>query len=322
MDDSRQSNQAPADDEKVSRAKGMIYFRKIRLSDRDAIQRLHENWFPVDYKPSFFDSLCSGETMPGQSSRSPLFNCVACFRELTDKEFDGRKRRSEEKSNSFWSTDQSEDSDEDDFILWEKPSIPSNHFNRSYRTTTFGDDGSKQSGEDASENGATMVSAHKDNERRRLERFYTNDFRMISEIDGSSNHHDDDSHYDEATGDQIVGCVVGTFVSSTLPSNKHISSLDEEVPRRDETCRLLVPDGYENRYSRMFYIMTLGTSREFRRIGLGSMLVKRVIDLVERTHDCGALYLHVITYNETGMWFDNPLIIEESCIRNQPIFQQ
>jgi len=308
MDGSRQSNQAhPADDDndvKVSR--GMIYFRTIMMSDRDAIQGLHESWFPVDYKPSFFDSLCSGDPiMTGQSSRSPLFNCVACFRELTDKEFNGRKRRSEEKVNSFWSTSQGtrEESDEDDFILWEQPSVPSKQYNGRYRTTAFGGNGSKQSGEDSmAKNGnTTMVSAHNDNERKRIESFYKNEFRF-SGIDESLNCQDD-SHYNEATGEQIIGCIVGTFVSSTYPSKKHISTLDEEVPSRDETCRLLVPDGYESRYSQMFYIMTLGTSREFRRIGLGSLLVKRVIDLVERTHDCGALYLHVITYNKTAMKF-------------------
>ena len=299
MDGSRQSNQA---NDNVKASKGIIYFRKIRVSDRDAIQGLHESWFPVDYKPSFFDSLCSGDPiMTGKSSRSPLFNCVACFRELTDKEFDMRKRRSAEKVNSFWSNSQGsdEDSDEEDFILWEQPSMPLKQSDRGYRTTTFDDDGLKQSGEDPMVNGkTTMVSAHSDNERTRIESFYKNDFRFDSKIDESLNCQDD-SHYNEATGEQIIGCVVGTFVSSTYPSTQHISSL-EEVPRRDETCRLLVPDGYENRYSRMFYIMTLGTSREFRRIGLGSMLVKRVIDLVERTHDCGALYLHVITYNKTG----------------------
>ena len=50
----------------------------------------------------------------------------------------------------------------------------------------------------------------------------------------------------------------------------------------------------------MFYIMTLGTTREFRRCGLGSLLVNRVVDMIEENEVeelCGALYLHVIIYN-------------------------
>eukprot|EP00585_Thalassiosira_rotula_P020208 CAMPEP_0196208540 /NCGR_PEP_ID=MMETSP0912-20130531/9099_1 /TAXON_ID=49265 /ORGANISM="Thalassiosira rotula, Strain GSO102" /LENGTH=114 /DNA_ID=CAMNT_0041483343 /DNA_START=37 /DNA_END=381 /DNA_ORIENTATION=+ len=44
--------------------------------------------------------------------------------------------------------------------------------------------------------------------------------------------------------------------------------------------------------------MTLGTSRKFRRCGLGSLLVERVVDVIrEEREECGALYLHVITYN-------------------------
>ena len=51
----------------------------------------------------------------------------------------------------------------------------------------------------------------------------------------------------------------------------------------------------------MFYIMTLGTTREFRRCGLGSLLVNTVVNMIESEEEqelvCGALYLHVIVYN-------------------------
>ena len=48
----------------------------------------------------------------------------------------------------------------------------------------------------------------------------------------------------------------------------------------------------------MFYIMTLGTTREVRRCGLGSVLVDRVVNSIEEIKDYGALYLHVIKFNE------------------------
>ncbi|KAL3822583.1 hypothetical protein ACHAXA_011502 [Cyclostephanos tholiformis] len=91
--------------------------------------------------------------------------------------------------------------------------------------------------------------------------------------------------------------------------------------RRDETASLLVPDPIA--YPRMFYVMTLGTSREFRRCGLGSMLVEGIVDMIrgekmggddgENNEDdddaagrwgrglTGVLYLHVIVYNKGAM---------------------
>ena len=68
---------------------------------------------------------------------------------------------------------------------------------------------------------------------------------------------------------------------------------------RDETATLLVPDSDE--HPEMFYIMTLGTSSGFRRVGLGSILVNRVVDMIKSKQECGTLYLHVIIYNETAI---------------------
>ena len=48
---------------------------------------------------------------------------------------------------------------------------------------------------------------------------------------------------------------------------------------RDETASLLISD--PSAYSRMFYIMTLGTARTFRRYGLGSMLIESIITMIE-----------------------------------------
>ena len=141
-------------------------------------------------------------------------------------------------------------------------------------------------------------------------------------------------------GEHIIGCIIGSFLPSSLTttrkqsrsssSNASSSSLNielnkhkqqhEESPSRDETASLLIPNPSIHRT--MFYIMTLGTCREFRRCGLGSKLVTRVIDMIQSQRPlgqqrhvrdfsgrangegdkevgcCGALYLHVITYNE------------------------
>ena len=70
--------------------RGIIYFRRINPSDRKIIQTLHEKWFPVDYKPDFFDTLCNNTErikMPGLNNCEPLYSCVACFKELDEDEF-------------------------------------------------------------------------------------------------------------------------------------------------------------------------------------------------------------------------------------------
>jgi ribosomal protein S18 acetylase RimI-like enzyme len=84
-----------------------------------------------------------------------------------------------------------------------------------------------------------------------------------------------------------------------MPANKQINNSDEKSPGRDETAQLLVPDA--NTHNKMFYIMTLGTTREVRRCGLGSVLVNRVVDMIEERKEVGALYLHVIIYNECAI---------------------
>ena len=114
-----------------------------------------------------------------------------------------------------------------------------------------------------------------------MKRFYSNGFQF-------DNYNQQNDFYPNECGELIVGCVVGTF----LPSSMH----NVKTGRRDETAELLIADPDE--YPEMFYIMTLGTTRDFRRVGLGSILVNRVVDMIRSKQECGALYLHVIIYNE------------------------
>jgi len=86
--------------------------------------------------------------------------------------------------------------------------------------------------------------------------------------------------------DQIVSCVVGTFVK---PS------------RCKETANLLIPN--QERHRRMFYIMTLGTISEYRHLGLGTTMIETCMRLVEKDPHCGALYLHVIVFNSGAIRF-------------------
>jgi ribosomal protein S18 acetylase RimI-like enzyme len=95
------------------------------------------------------------------------------------------------------------------------------------------------------------------------------------------------SHDSIANEDFIVACVVGTFLN--------VSSMD------NTTSSLLVSN--PSRYTRLFYIMTLGTVTEFRHSRLATTLIEKCIEIVENDSQCGALYLHVITFNTAAIRF-------------------
>jgi ribosomal protein S18 acetylase RimI-like enzyme len=95
------------------------------------------------------------------------------------------------------------------------------------------------------------------------------------------------SHNIISDEDFIVACVVGTFLD--------VSCVDST------TSSLLVSN--PSRYTRLFYIMTLGTVTEFRHARLATTLIKKCIEIVENDSQCGALYLHVITFNTAAIRF-------------------
>lgn len=87
--------------------------------------------------------------------------------------------------------------------------------------------------------------------------------------------------------DSIVACIVGSKVEAS-----HLSA---------DTVETLLSD--PTRHKRMFYIMTLGTVKEFRKLGLATKLLKKVMDMVQEDRECGTLYLHVITFNVAAIRF-------------------
>lgn len=93
------------------------------------------------------------------------------------------------------------------------------------------------------------------------------------------------------TTETIVGCLVGCFMKTTNLSKK--------------TQELLVSE--REHFSFLFYIMTLGTIEKYRRTGLGTLLIRRCTEMVEKERRCGGLYLHVITYNNSAINFYHKL---------------
>lgn len=168
-----------------------ISFRPLHEGDRDQIQDLHEEWFPVRYKSEFYDELVRHRMV---NSGEHLFTCAAIYHE------------------------------EDPFIKAENHEC------------------------------SRLVGAMEDV---------------------------------ESDEDLIAGCIVGSFVMANR-LNK-------------DTMGLLVSDVM--RFTKLFYIMTVGVITEFRHRELGSTLVKKVISVVEQDNDCGAIYLHVITHNSAAIRF-------------------
>jgi len=63
-------------------------------------------------------------------------------------------------------------------------------------------------------------------------------------------------------------------------------------------CRVDNTDGH-----RCLYIMTLGVLAPYRRYGLGSMMLKHVLDVCEKDGNFESVYLHVQISNEDAIKF-------------------
>ena len=187
--------------------KGLIYFRKISPSDRSVIQTLHEQWFPVDYKSNFFDSLCSERPLVLEGMSSPLYCSVACFKELSDEEFEERKRRKRERElrygyswSSFWSSvddrldddyESDDEEDDDNCTLWDMDdsveddtsttTTSADERERYHEASTNTSDTSTSNNgtkdhDNNIESGDSVFSIHRRTEREKMKRFYSNSF--------------------------------------------------------------------------------------------------------------------------------------------------
>jgi ribosomal protein S18 acetylase RimI-like enzyme len=113
--------------------------------------------------------------------------------------------------------------------------------------------------------------------------------------DGVDEHSSDDDDRLPSLSDCSIGKYSGCIVTCIVGSFVHVSRLDAS------TVNMLISD--TSRYSRLFYIMTLGTAAEFRNIRLATTLIQDVNRMVELDATCGALYLHVITFNDAAIRF-------------------
>lgn len=64
--------------ERLASHQGYICYRPLQLGDRDQVQELHQEWFPVNYKDEFYDELVL-ERMVNTGEK--LFTCAITFHE-------------------------------------------------------------------------------------------------------------------------------------------------------------------------------------------------------------------------------------------------
>ena len=185
--------------QRLSSHGGFISYRPFREGDRDQLQELHKEWFPVTYKDEFYDELVY-ERMVNTGEK--LFTCAIVYHD------DDRMQQ--------YSTSAQ--------CATESPNTPTEASN---------------------------------------------------------------SQLSDVEEDYIIACVVGSMLD--------VIRLDKE------TGSLLVSDRF--RHTQVFYIMTLGTVSDFRNARLATSLVEKCINIAEKNEQCGAIYLHVITFNTTAIRF-------------------
>ena len=83
----------------------------------------------------------------------------------------------------------------------------------------------------------------------------------------------------------------------------HKSIVDQQLSIRSGPIEYEDLKQFRIKHKQMFYIMTLGSSETFRGQGLGTKLMRECMNIVEQVQDCGIIYLHVITYNQTAIRF-------------------
>jgi len=193
------SHEEPQTLQRLSTHGGFISYRPFHEGDRDQLQELHKEWFPVTYKDEFYDELVY-ERMVNTGEK--LFTCAAIYHE---------------------------------------------------------DDGTPPNLSPSQSATEPPIAANESQ----------------------------DTTSSEEEEDYIIACVVGSLLD--------VTRLDKD------TVSLLVSDPV--RFKKVFYIMTLGTVTEFRNARLATSLVEKCMRIVEKNEQCGALYLHVATFNTAAIRF-------------------
>ena len=203
-----------------------LSFRPIQLNDRTNIQHLHEECFPVQYTPTFYDFAVRGKM--SSAPHRPLFSVLAVVRRDDEEE--------EEEERIMREGGREED-------------------------PVAGRDGDGNDGQSSA-----MALCLPTSEAEKSEE----DEQVVGQK--------------QERLDGIAGAIITQFVESSTVLD--FNFLDDP-----------------HSYPLIAYILTLSTSSDFRRRGLATKLLERALAHARSNRNCGAVYLHVITYNVAAIRF-------------------
>ena len=100
-----------------------------------------------------------------------------------------------------------------------------------------------------------------------------------------------------------------------VSENKFNKNVKNTIKNRNCIQKILYPYTFG-------YISTLGVIDEYRKIGLGKILVKKAIEIMQMKKNCLAVYLHVVEYNKSAITFYDKLdFIESELIQDYYTFK-
>uniref|UniRef100_A0A6U5HDQ8 N-alpha-acetyltransferase 60 n=1 Tax=Corethron hystrix TaxID=216773 RepID=A0A6U5HDQ8_9STRA len=217
----------------------VLKFRSLNQSDREVVQKLHEDWFPVVYAKSFYDGLVE-HRMCDLATNDDLES------NQTERGVDAGLE-TKKTSSDLERTDVNSDSLENG--KGPKSKVETKKLFSCVAVQELVDNGLGKS---------LSVQCCKKKDPN-LE-------QIVPGLHGGS------------VKERLVGCSVSKFVHT-------LSCKDQDLI--DEPFR----------HSLLLYILTLGIVDDMRGHGLGSELIRRTEIIARQEMRCGALYLHVITYN-------------------------
>ena len=271
---------------------GYYYFRSLCPQDRKIVQILHEEWFPVKYTNEFYDALVHNQLAGTNES---LYSSVAvqvkfwnqninstnevngrCEKKATNRNYKNITNTNNLYAASIYSHNENSIND-----CYDHSSLE--NVQRSPLISTSTNSKLPPSNYDIND-----IEKGSSNSQRcvynKSTSYYNSKKENQIEIDQSSIHQMSTS---SSQNERILGCLVGSYVRST------------QTPHEIRACLIRNPEIHPL----MFYIMTLGTTSDVRKLGLGTDLVLKCIDFIKQEKKCGVVYLHVITYNVAAIRF-------------------
>jgi ribosomal protein S18 acetylase RimI-like enzyme len=260
----------------------------LKEGDKDEIRELHQKWFPVQYKSIFYDSIVINQMISSDKSAPPipLFTCAALiqnYQSMDERSMSGDSlivktlsppppssssvtmcREEDEGSPSSLDYYHHQQQHQQKHQIWQLEEQKISRKNPIYRKNNYNDKIVKNPEDTCSSREPVKVTSTDET---------CEALKLQQKIPSRT--------------EKIIGCIVGSF-----------NSLDNI---ESSLSTFLIEDPHT--HSRVFYIMTLGTATEYRKLGIGSNLVERAISYAKQDERCGAVYLHVITYNQTAISF-------------------